>query len=201
MSSTILELSELDGDGKKINPDFQTGECMVNLSTPTTLNSGDIVNIKAGFLDTVQSGSGKIKILPEEASSFKIDYYLYNQNNVATGKIFNRVDPDSPLVVKNTPHNDNKSYIISDSTGTPDDPDLVEFFEFTFHRRGGTTFVLQMGGGIVQFEYLDIKGKKAIANVNVPFVDLTVPHPPKTVTVKQTFIGKAGSMILMLRLP
>jgi len=197
MSSTILELSELDGDGKKVNPDFQTGECMVNLKNPTTLNSGDIVNIKAGFLDTVQSGSGKIKITPEEASSFKIDYYLYNQNNVAKGKIFNRVDPDSPLVVVNTPHNDNKSYIISDSTGTPDDPDLVEFFEFTFHRRGGTTFVLQMGGGIVQFEYLDIKGKKAIANVNVPVVDLNVPHPPKTVTVKQTFIGKKGSMILI----
>jgi len=197
MSSTILELSELDADGKKVNPDFQTGECMVNLKTPTTLNSGDIVNIKAGFLDTVQSGSGKIKITPEEASSFKIDYYLYNQNNVETGKIFNSVNPDNPPVKTNTPFNDNKSYIISDSIGTPDDPDLVEFYEFTFHRRGGSTFVLQMGGGVVQFAYLDINNKPAIANVKVPFVDLTVPHPPKTVTVKQTFIGKTGSMVLI----
>ena len=95
MSSTILELKEIGPDGQKVNKDFQVGECNVTLKNPQTINAGDIVNIKAGFLDTVQSGSGKIKITPEESTQFQISYYLYQNNVKSNGKLFNKVPVSS----------------------------------------------------------------------------------------------------------
>ncbi len=197
MSSTILELKEIGPDGEKVNKDFQVGECNVTLKNPQTINAGDIVNIKSGFLDTVQSGSGKIKITPEESTQFSIDYYLYQNNVKSKGKIFNKVDPESPIKEIDTPFADNKSYILSDSVGTPANPDNVEFFEFTFHRRAGTGLNLTMGGGIVKFDYIDINNAKAVANIKVPKVDISEPGSSSTIKVTdQVLIGKKGSMKL-----
>ena len=94
MSSTILELSELTNAGIKVNTDYQPGEFDINLKNGgITLSDGDIVNIKAGFLDTIQSGNGKIKITPEESTQFSFTYYIYNQNVQPDGKIFNSKPP------------------------------------------------------------------------------------------------------------
>ena len=197
MSSTILELKEIGPDGQKVNKDFQVGECNVTLKNPQTINAGDIVNIKAGFLDTVQSGSGKIKITPEESTQFQISYYLYQNNVKSNGKLFNKVPPESPIVTVDTPFGDNKSYILSDSVGTPANAENVEFFEFEFYKRGGTGINMIMGGGIVKFNYIDLNGKPASANIKVPPVDISDPGAPSTIKVTdQVIIGKKGSMVL-----
>ena len=200
MSSTILELSELDNGGGKVNPDFQPGECSINLKNPVTVSDGDIINIKCGFLDTIQSGSGKIKVTPEEAKSFSISYYLYNQNINPTGKIFNKSPPTNPLTTLDTPYDDNNTYVVCDTVAAGGATDGYSNYDrFTFYKRAGSILNNSMGGGIVQFTYTDIHGNtNAIANINVPKVDISNANAPTTIVVTdQVIVAKQDSMKLL----
>lgn len=200
MSSTILELSELTNAGIKVNQDYQPGEFDINLKNGgITLSDGDIVNIKAGFLDTIQSGNGKIKITPEESTAFSFTYYLYNQNVRSDGKIFNST---APVVVQSKiiePYQDNQSYIVSDTIVQGNYPsNIVEYtsFKFTKERTGGN-ITNKFGGGIVVFTVTGIDGKPRDVPINVPLVDCGSAGDANHILVDGlTILGVVNTMVL-----
>ena len=127
-SSTIIELKELQR-GKKQQTELPNGYFKQILRQPVTIEEGDQISIKAGFIDTIQSSQGKIII--DGTENFKIGYTPFIQNTNKIAKVFNGRAPSDTEV--NPIDFDNKAYYGCAGGHTPTG-NLVTIETITFYR-------------------------------------------------------------------
>tara|TARA_R110000803_G_C11985635_1_gene321249 strand:- start:1199 stop:3004 length:1806 start_codon:yes stop_codon:yes gene_type:complete len=156
MSSTILELKEsFQGVKKDLNLNVGVFDSIL---TPQLIEEGDIIQIKSGFIDTIQSSSGTIKI-DDTNNKLTVSYVLMIQNYTQDAKIYNGYSTNDLPAGQEL---DNMPYIACKTeNASPGSYEKLEYIAFyVIRKRTWSKFGYNTP---VTFTYTDVLG-----NENVP---------------------------------
>ena len=134
--TNIIELNETQSHLYDPNNITSTaGDYDITLDKPLFLENNDVVSIKATFIDTVETGSDKIRVTKEEANSMSVSFCMYVQNHTADGKLY---DGWTQYQTGSTDYQDNAPYFLMDTTLNVDfdTVDSIVFHQNTNPRKG-----------------------------------------------------------------